>query len=51
MLILNFCAVPDLITERLILRTLGPQDLEAIHKLRSDHEVNIMVGRETPACF
>ncbi|MFA4868858.1 MAG: GNAT family N-acetyltransferase [Pedobacter sp.] len=48
MLTLNFSAVPYLMTDRLILRTLGVPDLEAIHKLRSDHAVNVMVGRETP---
>lgn len=49
MLTLDFFKVPYLTTERLVLRSLGSQDLQAIHELRSDREVNLMVGREAPA--
>src|SRR4051812_18202223 len=37
---------PVLQTEKLILRPLVPADAAAIHKLRSDEEVNKMVGRK-----
>lgn len=48
MLNLNFSEFPKLTTERVILRRIGAQDLESIHKLRCDRAVNVMVGRETP---
>ncbi|WP_316819309.1 GNAT family N-acetyltransferase [Pedobacter nyackensis] len=51
MLKLDFSAVPHLTTERLLLRSIDAQDLKAIHQLRSDEAVNIMVGRETPTAL
>lgn len=48
MLTLNFSEFPKLTTDRMLMRPICAQDLEAIHRLRSDRAVNILVGRETP---
>lgn len=49
MLDVDFSLFPQLTTERLLLRSISDQDLEPIHKMRSDAAVNAMVGRETPS--
>lgn len=48
MLNLNFSEFPQLTTDRLLLRNTIAQDLASLHQLRSDQDVNILVGRETP---
>lgn len=49
MLNIDFSVFPLLRTERLFLRNISPADLEALHRLRCDESVNIMVGRKTPS--
>lgn len=44
----NFSIFPILKTERLILRNLSFDDIEAIYKLRSSEEVNQLITRKTP---
>jgi ribosomal-protein-alanine N-acetyltransferase len=48
MLQLDFSGVPHLTTDRLLMRSISVQDLEALHQLRLNEEVNVMVGRVTP---
>jgi ribosomal-protein-alanine N-acetyltransferase len=51
MLNVDFSIFPSLTTERLLLRNLSPDDLEAIHRLRCDESVNIMIGRKAPSAL
>lgn len=49
MLQLDFTEFPLLETERLLLRQLAPADAPAVHALRSDAEVNALLGRAASA--
>ena len=44
----NFKTFPILKTERLLLRKLSFDDINAIYELRSSEEVNTLISRETP---
>lgn len=43
-----FSLFPELLTERLKLRQLNTEDVDAIYKLRSSEEVNKLITRKTP---
>lgn len=48
MSIFQFTPFPDLFTERLLLRRIGPHDLQALFEMRSDPAVMRHIGRPIP---
>lgn len=48
MLKLDFSSFPILNTSRLVLRCISAEDVQAVHQLRCDQAVNVMVGRQAP---